>query len=934
MLSIGALGFASPWILTALLALPAIWWLLRVMPPAPRRVRFPALRFLLGLEKDEETPAHMPPWLLALRLALAALVILGLAGPVWNAARDTGPASAHVVVVDNGWAAAAGWAARMETIRTLIDKAKRNSAMLAIVETAPPGAQEAVFQPARKAEQALAALMPQPFDPDRMRALDQVYKLSERTGDGRKLAITWLSDGLDYGDAESFADLLREFGPLVVHLPLPEPQVLALRPAQIEDGALRAVVIRPSTGKQNPPLEGTVRALGAKGRVLGAGGFVFAEGAAEAPVTLDLPLELRNEISRLVIAGHDSAGAVTLLDDRARRRPVGIVSGSGQATEQPLLAESYYLERALKPFAELRRGTIRELIRSGLSVLVLADVGRIVGDDESAVRTWVEQGGVLLRFAGPRLAKQADDLVPVRLRQGGRALGGSLSWETPQHLAPFEPQSPFAGLDVPRDVTVSRQVLAEPAIDLGDKTWARLEDGTPLVTAARLGEGRLILIHVTANRDWSTLPISGLYVDMLRRITELSKGLAAADFQRAMTVLPPRLVLDGYGALTTPAAIVQPLTVGAELPRPGPRNPPGIYGRDGIERALNLIGSERTLTVMPGLSKGIIIAGYGVARETALKPWLLTVALLLALADGIIVLMLSGRLRLGAGAWPPARGAAVVLAVLTLTFTADADRALAGPKDDARALEATLETRLGYVRTGVAEADRMSRAGLAGLSRVLYERTAVEPASPLAIELERDELVFFPLLYWRVLPEQKQLSPQALAKVDAYLKNGGTILFDTADQQDVVPGVGGGERQTPARRALRAILERLDVPPLVRVPGDHVLTKAFYIIDDKHPEHWFPGRWTGGAVWVEAGGTSESGVRNDGVSSIIIGSHDWAAAWAMDEQGRPVAAVVPGSGRQREYAYRFGVNLVMYTLTGNYKADQVHVPAILERLGQ
>ena len=73
---------------------------------------------------------------------------------------------------------------------------------------------------------------------------------------------------------------------------------------------------------------------------------------------------------------------------------------------------------------------------------------------------------------------------------------------------------------------------------------------------------------------------------------------------------------------------------------------------------------------------------------------------------------------------------------------------------------------------------------------------------------------------------------------------------------------------------------------------------------------------------------------NDGVASIIVGSNDWASAWAMDAAGRPVMPVIPGGDMQREMALRFGVNLVMYALTGNYKADQVHLPAIIERLGQ
>jgi hypothetical protein len=114
----------------------------------------------------------------------------------------------------------------------------------------------------------------------------------------------------------------------------------------------------------------------------------------------------------------------------------------------------------------------------------------------------------------------------------------------------------------------------------------------------------------------------------------------------------------------------------------------------------------------------------------------------------------------------------------------------------------------------------------------------------------------------------------------------------------------------------------LEVPALAPVPQDHVLTKAFYLLTE------FPGRHAGGQVWVERReGASE-------VSPVIIGSNDWAGAWAVNPNGRPMFAVVPGGEMQRETAYRFGINLVMYALTGNYKADQVHVPAILERLGQ
>jgi hypothetical protein len=165
------------------------------------------------------------------------------------------------------------------------------------------------------------------------------------------------------------------------------------------------------------------------------------------------------------------------------------------------------------------------------------------------------------------------------------------------------------------------------------------------------------------------------------------------------------------------------------------------------------------------------------------------------------------------------------------------------------------------------------------------------------------------------------------------MKQGGTVLFDTRDAVMTPPGPGG-ENRSPGMVALRSILSSLDIPELEPVPRDHVLTKTFFLLRD------FPGRFSAGRLWVEAMPSDDEGLERrparggDGVSSILITSNDLAGAWAMRPDGQPMLPLVPGEPRQREFAFRAGVNIVMYTLTGNYKADQVHVPALLERLGQ
>lgn len=902
MLSLGSLAFLNPWMLAALGLLPIIWWLVRVTPPPPRLVSFPPLRLLLDLPKREKTPARTPWWLLLLRLVVATLAILALAAPLLNpAARlvGTGPL---VIVIDDGWTSAARWRLRHEAMTALIDQSERTGRPVMIMGTAAPasGGPHVATKLLRASEaRALAqAWRPKSWNVDRGATLAAYQALDIP----RPAEAVWLSDGLDDGHARALAEELQRLGSLKILNSPNEDLARALLPPVTDGTALNVSVRRPPGVSEN----GFVKALAEQGQVVARERFEFQPGVGEAKAEFKLPSEIRNRVERFEIEGVASAGAVVLVDERWRRRPVGLVSGGAIETAQPLLSDIYYLSRALQPFAEIREGQIGDLLKRAISMVVLADVGQVVGSDRAALDSWIDQGGVLVRFSGPRLAESNDNLVPTRLRGGGRALEGAMIWGQPARLAPFGADSPFVGLTVTPDITVRRQVLAEPALDLAKRSWAKLEDGTPLVTGERRGNGWLVLFHTTANTNWSNLAISGLFVEMLQRLSAMGRGVGAQD--KAAT-LPPVGVLDGFGRLGPPGPVVVPIrgdmVADADI---GPRSPPGFYGAEEARQAVNVGAKLRPFQTLPAMPSGVGLAAYAAGSEVPLKPWLLAIAIVLGAADLVISLALRGLLTL--------RAIAGVIAVGILAFPADRARAA-----DEFVKAATLETRLAYVRTSVREVDQMSLAGLRGLTDVLARRTSVEAADPVEIDVEADDLMLFPLLYWPITPEQKELSPKALAKVDTFMKTGGTILFDTRDQGQIAPSAQG---IGPGTTRLRLLLGKLDLPPLNPVPPDHVLTKAFYLMQE------FPGRYAGGQVWVER---HAEGV-NDGVSGIIVGGNDWAAAWAIDERGQAVAAIVPGGERQREMANRFGVNLVMYVLTGNYKADQVHVPAILERLGQ
>ncbi|MEL6980615.1 MAG: BatA domain-containing protein, partial [Pseudomonadota bacterium] len=112
MLSVGALGFLQPWFLAGLLALPLLWLLLRATPPRARRIAFPGVRVLLGLEDRERTPQRTPLWLLLLRMAAAALLLLAFAEPLLNPKARSASDGPLLLVMDGGWASAPDWAAR------------------------------------------------------------------------------------------------------------------------------------------------------------------------------------------------------------------------------------------------------------------------------------------------------------------------------------------------------------------------------------------------------------------------------------------------------------------------------------------------------------------------------------------------------------------------------------------------------------------------------------------------------------------------------------------------------------------------------------------------------------------------------------------------------------------------------------------------------
>ncbi|RFC67473.1 MULTISPECIES: DUF4159 domain-containing protein [Mesorhizobium] len=932
------LSFGVPAVLWGLLALPVIWWLLRLTPPKPLVEIFPPLKILARVAKREETPSKSPWWLTLLRLAMAALIVFAIADPVLNP-RERLPANGNLlaIVMDNGWSSASDWQMRVATAQRLINDAEANETPIMLAFTAEKPNQEIGPFTAGEARDRLAAMKPRPLPTNRP---DTMARVGDELAKHPGASIAMLTDGLaGENDPDSFAKLLEQKPANLVWVQPDSLPMLAMTAANNEIDRFSITVAR-AVGTIAPRIV-TAGALDNKGRRIGDATITFGPGETSGTGEIVVPFELRNDFASIVLDGERHAAGIRVLDNTDKRRRVGLLSQSPLDDSRLLLSPTYYLRRALEPFADIVEPqnpeigqAMTEVLNQKPAIIVMADVGVVPEAVRPALLKWLRDGGTLVRFASSTLLQAGNDadLLPVTLRAGERQLGGALSWTEPQPVTEFPPTGPFADLTPPSEVTVSRQILAEPTPDLIDHTWATLADGTPLVTGDRRGKGIVVLFHVTPQATWSNLPISGTFVEMMRRIVQLSRNqgaVATGESSAESARLAPFRLISADGQLVPPDGEARPLETGKKIAPVSIDNPPGLYGTEEGLVAHNLLDADAKLTpiVRPQVSVPMLTERYAEDQSTDLKGPLLLAALLFFLIDGLIVLWMAGRLR-WQNARPAANAAAMILACV-VAFAPDVSHAQDSKPDDATAIDAVSVTHLAYVITGDNSVDNISKAGLTGLSQFLIEKTALEPGEPRGVDLNRDELAFYPLIYWPIDANAQMPSQEAIARIDAYMKEGGTVLFDTRDQFSS-PMDGS---TSPATQRLRDILVNLNVPPLEPVPEDHVLSKAFFILKS------FPGRYDGSPLWVEASldasNPDNAPVRTgDGVSPILITGNDFAGAWAVDDSGASMLPTIPGDPMQRIYAYRAGVNIVMYMLTGNYKSDQVHVPALLERLGQ
>jgi Domain of unknown function (DUF4159)/Aerotolerance regulator N-terminal len=866
--------FTAPLALLGLAILPPLYFILRLTPPAPRRQRFPPLALLQNLPDTQQTTHRLPLWMLLLRLTAAMSLILGFAGPTLHPPPILPGSGPVLLVIDNGWASAVTWSQSINSAETILSAAEAQNRGVAILATArdPSGAAphiQGVFS-AATGLQIISAMQPEPWPTDRSGAAAALQPATETTR-------LYLSDGIT--DGPGFQSFLKTLHPNRIFSPHALPPLLA-PPSLTANGHLTVHTI-------SNPLHAALLAESANGGILARAPFDTAGNAA-----IDMPMPIANQITKFVLDGPPTAGGTALSDSTTHTALAALVTGSANA-ESPFLGTLYFLRRALPPDTQVITGTLERVITSKPGLIFLADTP-LTQPQQAEAGNYISDGGILVRFAGPLTTESPDKFSAAPLIAGDRHLGGALTWTTPENLAPFPTNTPFAGLSIDPKTSISQQILADPTTLDPATVWATLHDGTPLILGKAIGHGYLVNILTTANTGWANLALSGLYPALLSRLLDLSEGIP----ENPNSPLPLRSALNAFGGLNPPGITASLTLARRNVIAISSVQPPGLYGNGTGSIALNL-GNHISAPVAASLPGAAPLGNPTPPRR--LGPDLIALAVLLLGLDLILSLALRGAI-------PLRRLAFLIVFCLPVT---------------AKAQTAALQTELGYIVTNNAITDHISADGLTYLSAYVSAHSSVQLSPPAALNPSTDDLSFYPLIYWPLLPNAPTPSPASCTALTTYMNHGGLLVIDSPGGDMNAQGSGAGFAPG-ATATFTRVTSCLNLPPLEALSTANVLAHCFYIIPD------FSGRFTGAPVLVATSAALDA----DGVTPVIVGQNDWASAWARDASGAPEQTPIPGGEDQRIIADRFGLNLVIYALTGSYKSNQNSAPTLLDELGQ
>ncbi len=885
--------------LAALLLVPIIWWISRIIPPKPKTLSLPSAYFLLGLESGKNSANDAPIWLKILRMFALSALIIGIANPmiILEKVQNNEATNRIIILIEDSYTAANNYENTRSAIKSAFENLRitnNGQTQFHIIPISIGILEKDITIGAldiNEAENLALNIQPKPFFFNHKNAATSIEKLNQ------KAKIYYFADGLIHENTEL---LLKELSANAID------EVQLYVPPLIEASALKSVVQKSNT------IEFEYVAASKSSNVFvdfySSNNIVLASVKGENGFGRLFLESINQTIARKIayarIRGTQSASAVFLLDSFDRRALVGIEKPT--EAEQPLLSDTNYIAAASKQFADVYQAEIKDLAQSDANAIIIGDRAGFSKQEADALKKFIDKGGLLVRYIGPQaISVPNDELVTAPFAPEPRNIKDALNIE-PISISPFSANSPFFGIEPPKGAVptnIAKLMDSEDSVNI----WARLSDGTPFISARKFGKGEIIAIHTSAAPYWSDIAYSGLQPALLKRIiSRANSPILPSNIRQSDLPMSAVKLIDGFGNLQSPPKPNPPIDMAKS------KSPiwPGIYENieaRTIRQAYEQGTSFKAISEFPSNFETLKDNQTGAIK---LQPLLLLMALLGLLFDWLYSIGLFAKLitkfevYLRKLANFRLRFQAHKLVIFALfMFLIGADFSYAEPNNQNNLKPNPNGVKLAYLKTNDAANNAIMMRGLENLQIALNARTSVQAGPIIGLDASNDELALYPIIYWRLGNNPMPQSPIAQQRLNQFMRNGGLLFIDTR---------GAGLNQNLARQNVQIALSGLVVPPLEQVTQDHVLAKSFYLL------YGFPGNFQNAKLWAQSR-ASLSASANDGVSPIVIGDGDYALAWGT-------------LGHQnRNSALNVGINIYLYALTGQYKADQVHVPAILER---
>ena len=945
---LSSISFGALNSLFALIGLIGIWYILKTMKPKPQKIYFPPTDTLLEKKETIINPKSIPWWLLIIRLLFIVMLVLFATLPFIKNSNESlkGGDKNTLILIDNSWASENIWDDIKDRAQWALSQIQEQNGQAIILPLIIEPDQQIYLNPRQEPTIFLNTLSPRPIEANAQSIISMLEKIKASGFEAEN--IVYVGSDLEIRDGKLETILAPFENRNIFQASLAKYSSFQIISAEnrssqmVVEGIKLKNTLLPTLNLHNEDsiiLASTAAFLNDEKKAFN--GYEYWQARFE------IPAELRNQASYVAIANLSNASATFLLNGQEKILRVRYLS-SHHSSPQALLKGSHYLKTALNDqiiwdeTTDLSGLSAQKLYDDKINILILDDI-ILDAAKIKEITQWIDQGGSLIRFAGNLSADNPDPLSPLALRKGKREFGGTISLQGDKKLILGLEQTPFETIDLKESISINTQLLSSPNIS-GDpyETWGYLDDFSPVITAKNLGDGLLIYFQITSTPEWSNLPLSPLFPEILNKLINLSKTKTSDLAKRSTDInederglLEPKFIVSAKGQLLPAPPQVAALTYNQRDKAPSLQTPPGLYAKG---YPYNLYSTNRLPQIRKPWGTATILSKIDHEKSMLLTPYLLIIIALLFLLDTIGTAYDKGRIRLMKRQKTHNFIACFFIMGLTCLILTHGSQAQEENLNFEKFAEALKSDQLAYIEGPDSGVNRIAKAGITGLSNILAERTSFEPAAPVAIDLNQSDLSLYPFIYWPITNDTPIPNSSAIRRLKSYLDRGGLLVLDSRDQNE--RALSASAQNLPLRTQLiKEILYALSIPPLRAVSQDHVVSRSYYLLEQ------FPGRMNGGDLFITANATTAVSSQSaeateeehsniysgDGISPVLVTSNDFAGAWAM-VQNEPILPVFPGGNEQREYAFRTGVNIAMYALTGNYKIDQVHTKAILERL--